>query len=87
VKTYKNITNVDQLDIPPGETGQRDLLPDEEARMVDRGAIEVVGGGGETASEATSDSESPGDDASPESPVSTPEPTTPESRRGGRGRS
>ena len=42
MKTYKNITNVEQLDIPPGETGERDIPPDQEERMVERGAIEVV---------------------------------------------
>lgn len=43
MKTYKNITDVEQLDIEPGQTGDREISSEEEGRMVARGAIEVVG--------------------------------------------
>lgn len=43
--TYKNISSVTQLDIEPGQTGERDIPKDQEDRMVERGAIEVVGSG------------------------------------------
>lgn len=43
MKTYKNISGLEQLDLAPGKSGQRELTPDEEQRMVARGAIEVVG--------------------------------------------
>jgi hypothetical protein len=42
MKTYKNISTVEQLGIDPGQTGQIDIPKDQEDRMVDRGAIEVV---------------------------------------------
>lgn len=42
-KTYKNISTRTQLGIEPGQEGQRDILPEKEARLVERGAIEVVG--------------------------------------------
>src|SRR3982751_3318541 len=43
-KNYKNISGVEQLEIPPGETGEREIPQDQEDRMVTRGAIEVVSG-------------------------------------------
>lgn len=49
-KTYKNISQHDQLGIEPGQTGKREIPQDQEDRMVERGAIEVVSG--ETAEEA-----------------------------------
>lgn len=42
-KTYKNISGLTQLGIEPGQTGEAELTPDEEHRMINRGAIEVVG--------------------------------------------
>lgn len=62
MKTYKNISGVEQLDIPPGETGERELPQDQENRMVARGAIEVV-------SEAATDDAA----ASTSDPEKTPE--------------
>jgi hypothetical protein len=42
VKTYKNISTLEQLGIEPGQTGQAEITKDQEDRMVSRGAIEVV---------------------------------------------
>ncbi len=63
MKEYKNITNVDQLDIPPGETGKRELPLDQEARMVDRGAIEVVSESAEPDAPVETSESSSGDEA------------------------
>lgn len=41
--TYKNVSPVEQLGLQPGETGEVDISKDQEQRMVERGAIEVVG--------------------------------------------
>jgi hypothetical protein len=63
VKTYKNISRVDQLDIEPGQTGERDIPKDQEDRMVARGSIEVVGkpsGGGTTTAPEKTESAQPG---------------------------
>jgi hypothetical protein len=49
VKTYKNISDLEQLGIEPGQTGEADIHPDQEARMIARGAIEVVTKTGPTA--------------------------------------
>ena len=43
-KTYENVSPVEQLGIAPGETGEADISEDQEQRMVERGAIKVVGG-------------------------------------------
>lgn len=43
MKTYKNISPVEQLGIQPGETGEADIPLDQEQRMVARDSIEVVG--------------------------------------------
>jgi hypothetical protein len=56
MKTYKNISDVEQLDIAPGETGEREIPETQETRMVERGAIEVVG----------APAESPADQETPE---------------------
>lgn len=42
MKTYKNISNVEQLGLAPNEEGERQLNHDEELRMIDRRAIEVT---------------------------------------------
>lgn len=44
-KTYKNIGQRTELGIAPGKTVTRTLDPATEQRLIDRGAIEVVGGG------------------------------------------
>jgi hypothetical protein len=65
VKTYKNISQLDQLDIEPGQTGEREISQEQEDRMVARGDIEVVG---ESKTEAET----------PEVPVEETEEKTPE---------
>lgn len=52
-KTYKNISNVEQLGIEPGQTGKADIPEDQEQRMVAREAIEVVSNGDAPAPEKT----------------------------------
>ena len=42
MKTYKNISNVEQLGLAPNEEGERELNYDEELRMIERGALEVI---------------------------------------------
>lgn len=76
-KTYKNIGGRNELGIAPGETVTRELNAETEARLVARGAIEVVGG------DTPAEVETP---ESPEAPEGTPPETpesTPESGRGG----
>jgi len=53
-KTVKNISGFTQLGLEPGETGEVDFTQDEEDRMTNRGAIEIVDGSAST-SEASTD--------------------------------
>lgn len=48
-RTIKNISQRAQLGVEPGQEGQVEISQDEEDRMVDRGAIEVIGDADETA--------------------------------------
>lgn len=79
-KTYKNVGSRTELGIAPGETVTRYLHPDTEARLVARGAIEVVGGNAaqEQPAETT---ETPA-----ETTTETPDPDAGKSGRGPLGR-
>lgn len=44
MKTYRNISTLNQLGLEPGEVGERELTSDEEERLLTRGAVEIVSG-------------------------------------------
>ncbi len=68
MKTYKNISPLEQLGIEPGKTGEADIPKEQEIRMIARGSIELVG---EAPEEPTTDE--PGGDQPPAEVEKTPE--------------
>lgn len=84
MKTYKNISSVEQLGIEPGQAGEASIPEDQEARMVARGAIEVVETEQkepEAAEPETPEPETPEAEAPPE-PQSQPDTSRPGGRKG-----